>query len=834
MPETRRLKATMTLLKILGNKLMEEKIMKLKSCLYVSLCSAMALFTMTACSDDMAGGGDDSRPKGNGIVFGAQAGYVGTRTAYGDYTNGADGKPVSQEILWLEKDRVEVYSPTSPNKKKVEYEVTNLNVDDNGSAYLASYQGQDGLQWDFNSATQNFYAVYPSPASIKNQEMVQDHNIRFENGTLYGFIPINQEYRFTRDGSANGGWNCEPTMDWQYMAARIDDFTVPQDGTDGGINLNFKPLVTTLEITLQGPSAPLAQMNIDAPEGVKIMGEFSCDLTAGNWATSGTPTCNFVQSTSTEENRITINLYDTSGQPITLADGEYLTINVFLLPVEDLTNLTVRLAGYNTASRTLALNDGATDTEQGTPITLTPHKKTRVTIKAPNHIDGTNQWMGGLSDNVYVSQLSIPGTANTFSYGYTNSNNRDWYAAQTADIDRQWEAGIRCFEIKCPEVSGDLADSQVQCNRTNVGITFGDAVDAIWKKVQESVDDKGNPTEFAMIIPAYESGTGHPSDGNGVRNFMNALNTFYKNHSYNYKTYRPDITLGEVRGGLMFIARVTSEEDEDMDLPAPEQGVVVKGWGSLKDLWKRRGYSYPNWADNGTNYTQSMEYLMLNGNDYSSFSFNMPTKGATNFLHGTVRADGTSSDAGAYVQDWNRVSPESRNYQLWNHFGSYQYCYWPESYNEKITDVWNTFMKSIEDNQDLTGPFYINSLDGFFIDQNIPLSYKPYVAGREDGGWTWSYGYGDGGTAGNIADFATQINEDFFNRIQVYGPTNIYGPMNVVLLDRVYQNTDGSDPGSRLPSTIINNNFRFPLLVKPSETTNSADASYGNGGNVWK
>ena len=97
------------------------------------------------------------------------------------------------------------------------------------------------------------------------------------------------------------------------------------------------------------------------------------------------------------------------------------------------------------------------------------------------------------------------------------------------------------------------------------------------------------------------------------------------------------------------------------------------------------------------------------------------------------------------------------------------------------------------------------------------MSYKPYVAGREDH-YDWNtYGYGDGGTAGNIADFATRINQDFFDKIQEYGPTNIYGPMNVVLLDRVYQNTDGSDPGSRLPSTIINNNFRFPLLVKPAE-----------------
>ena len=791
--------------------------MKTKIFLCASLYSTMVLFAMTGCSDEEIVKQDDNRPQGNGIVFGASAGYVGTRTAYGDYTNGDDGQPASQEILWIENDRVEVYSPTSPTVKQVEYEVKNLNPTDAGSAFLASYQNQDGLQWSADE-TQDFYAVYPSRTSIKNQEMVTEHNIRFENGTLYGFIPINQEYRFTRETGAAGGWKCEPTMDWQYMAARLDNFTVPHDGTDGEISLNFKPLVTTLEITLQGPSAPLAQMNIDAPEGTKIMGEFSCDLTAGNWANGGAPDCDLVPSASTEENRVTINLYDTSGSPITLADGEYLTINVFLLPVENLTNLSIRLAGYNTASRTLVLNEGATETEVGTPITLSPHMKTRVTIKAPKSIEGTNQWMSGLSDNVYVSQLSIPGTANSFSYEY-DGDNPDWYAAQTANIDQQWAAGIRCFEIKCPEVSGDLASSQVQCNRTNVGITFGDAVDAIWKKVQESVGADGKPTEFAMIIPAYESGTGHGSGGAGVRAFMNALNTFYQNHtSYKYVTYGRNITLDEARGGLMFVARVTSEEDENIALANPVQGVVVKGWGSLKDLWKRRGYDYPDWAINSSNYSQSMEYLMLNGNTYSGFTFTMPQKGEPDFYHGTVRAGGSSSEKGAYVQDWNRVSPESKNYELWDHTGyGSQYCYWPESYQEKLDDVWNTFLKSIEANAGQQGDaFYINSLDGFFIDENIPLSYKPFVSGREDSGYIWSYGYGDGGTAGNIADYATRINQDFFNKIQEYGPTNIYGPMNVVLLDRVYQNADGSDSGSRLPSTIINNNFRFPLLIKES------------------
>ena len=814
--------------------------MKIKSYLLAPLCGAMALVVLGSCSDEqIVNGNDNGRPEGNGIVFGASANYIkkpGTKTAYGDYNDPSN--PTSQEILWLADDRVEVWSPTSPSVKQVEYQITGIDAEDGGSAFLASYQGRNGLQWDKGSETQNFYAVYPSPASIKNQEMVQEHNIRLEEGVLHGFIPTNQEYQFTRDASAAGGWKCTPTMDWQYMVARTDNFKVPEDGTDGGVYLNFKPLVTTLEITLQGPSAPLAQMNIFAPEDKIIMGEFSCDLTQqDSWDEGFLPTC-VAEQRGTVTNYITVNLYDTDGEPITLADGEYLTINVFMLPTEEWKDLEIRLAGYNTASRTLQLDeDTNSDGDPDTPIKLSEHLKTRVMVKAPDAITGTNTWMAGLNDNVYISQLSIPGTANSCSYGYTGDN-PEWYAAQTVDLRHQWDSGIRCFELKCPQVNGDLAASPIQCNRTDVGMTFGEAVAEIWSFVEE------NPSEFAMIIPSYESTAGHTQDGTpgAAGTFMDALNTFYTNHtSYNYVTYTPDKTLGEVRHSLMFIARITSEEDENAELADPVEGVVIKGWGSLKDLWQRRGYNYPNWATNDE-YSQSMEYQMLDGNTSSGFSFSKPNQGEKNFYHGTVRSDGTSSERGAYIQDWSRVSPDSKNYLLYSNssWGTdyVQYCYWPESYQEKLDDAWNTFMAAIKANAGHTADaFYINSLDGYFIDENIPLSYKPYVAGRTDrgGSWPseWSYSYGDGGTAGNIAAFATRINEDFFNKIQAYGVTNIYGPMNLVLIDRVYQLEDGSDPGSHLPSTIINNNFRFPLVVK-TETNSFGDGgtSMGNGGSA--
>lgn len=817
--------------------------MKFKSYLYVPLCSAMAIFAMTSCSDDF-GNDTDTRPTGhNGIVFGATAGYAGdadSKTEYGTINGNL------QEIRWADGDRVDIYSPTSPNQQQVEYEISHIGEStgenqtaDRGKGYLAAIQGQNGLQWA--SGTQSFYAVYPSKNSIENQTI--RNMVSFNDGTLTGYVPVNQQHTITKGGET--GWTAIPNMDYLYMTAINENFHVPTDDTDGGVSLDFVPLTTTLEITLTGPSSALASLNVFS-DNVPVVGHFTCDLDNPDKREEGYPVCESTQQ-GTTNNYATISLYyDDNGtqKPLTLGQGESITFQVFLLPTAPLTNVKLRIAGFNTASKSMTL----VDPDNNTPITLNPHKKTRVTIPAPTIGAETNQWITGINDNVYVSQLSIPGTANSFSYSYTGEN-ETWYKAQTATFEEQWNAGIRCFELKCPETTGDLGDVTLQCNRTNLGLTFKQAVDMIWAKVKDS-------GEFAMIIPSYESGSGHStadpenhSSHGSVRNFANALNTFFDNNTqYEYITYGRNITVSQARGKLMFVARITSEEDEGAisDI-APRQGVFIEGWGSLKDLWNRRGYDAPNWADN-SELTGSIEYSMINDNRSTGYTFTMPAAGENKFMHVTIREDG--SQGTAYVQDWNRVSKESKNYKLYDSYhwvysfpvGDYeveytQYAYWPESFTEKCDDVWATFLAAIADNNNQQGStFYINSLDGFYIDENIPLSYKPYILGRDDSyrnssGGNAKYGYGDGGTAGNIADYATDINDYFYNEILNYGENNIYGPMNVVLMDMVY----ATDASSYLPSVIINNNYRFPLMTsdaKPSQV--NADGVYEAVGNVWE
>ena len=782
--------------------------MKRKS--YIHILSAVALIALAGCTDDDFV--KEQTAAGNGIVFAATAGYSGpvTKTEYGEDSN--DGN--SQEINWVNNDQVEIYSPQS-NPNQADYTVTKTDPDSNGEyteePSTATLSATNGLTWG-SETTQDFYAIYPAVSSIKNEDVRK--LVSFKNGTLTGYIPVNQQHEI----SYNGTWTAKPNMDYLYMAAIEKGYQVPSfdDYTNGsqGVSLDFVPLTTTLEVTLTGTAdsekTPIVQLNVTDNTGGDIAGAFTCDLVNGQLDEENYPICTPVE-TSTARYMITVSTYYRVGetrQPMTLKNGESITFNIFLLPHQELENLSLRVVGLNTTGKQMEL----------TNVKLEAHKKTRVKVNAPTFSTGDpNNWISALNDNIYISQLSIPGTANSFSYKYEGDYTapQAWYAAQLADFETQWNSGIRCFELKCPEPPANsnitnLGEMELQCNRTNVGIKFKDAVEMIWNKVKE--ETANGKKEFAMIIPAYESNSGHGGDNSAVKRFAEALNTFYNSTSYEYITYGRNITVGEARGKLMFVARITSEEDENaLDNDSykfyPAQGVVIEGWGSLKDLWNRRGYNAPNWAKNDNTFSTTMEYSILNG------QFTMPNKGDRKFFHATRRADNSSSSAGAYVQDWNRVSENGKSYRLYGYGNNAQYAYWPESFTEKCNDVWDTFEKAIDDNSDQQGDaFYINSLDGFFIDEDIDLSYKPYIEGRTD--TYYSYSYGNGGTAGNIERFAQRINNYFYNAILDYGENNIYGPMNVVLLDRVYQE---DNPSKYLPSVIINNNFRFPLLMKDTE-----------------
>ena len=826
-----------------------------------------AAVVFAGCSDDDIVDGGAPANTGDEIIFGAVGNVEtrdmdsdsrSTRTSYGYYNINGEGTVVSQVINWVDGDRVMLYSPQAyvpgATGSYVEYQVSS---DGNTTGVLSKVNASaPGLQWG-DADEHTFYGVYPALSQLGDTY----RGLFSFNGTvLTGYIPTTQYHTISETA---GGYQAKCNMNYAHMAARA---TALKSQSANGVSLDFYPIVTALDITLTAKSrTTLNAININARDGEPIAGQYTADLTTiGQDANGNYPDCDLLQTSSENLSYITIPTYIASGEgdnvtytPITLEIGESVKFTVFMLPHVDLDNITVRLSALNAQSKACDLNDA-----NGTSIVLRPHQKTIVSMDMPK-FSGGNNWFSNIDDNVYFSQVSIPGTANSFSGNSENNDCDESQRTQTASITEQWNAGVRCFELKGPE-GNNLANTELQCNRQNIGVTFGDAVDQILTLLA------ANPTEFAIIIPSYESNTGHPEDGNGVKTYLTALNSYYNSLSLpsglKFVTYNHDLTVGDMRGGVMFVARITSEEDtekviSELQRTGINQGMAINQWGSLKDYWGRRGYKVngseaPNWCANYNSQNKSVEYYMMNDNtthgnestgehltgnkDFSFFDYvpipNKPIgdiesfKSTVNYNHTSYRSNGYTGSV--FVQDWARVVPKkyAGNYYLYNNYEgrnnwTLYWTNWRESYSEKQADVWNTFKLCQQENDGIAGSgtahsFFINSLDGYYVDPDISFSYIPYIAKNAPS----SNQYGLGGTQGNIADFANDINNWFYNRLMMEGVNNITGPLNLVILDRVL---DGTNGGNYLPQVIINNNFMFPLVMKES-----SDASYSNGGSV--
>ena len=504
-------------------------------------------------------------------------------------------------------------------------------------------------------------------------------------------------------------------------------------------------------------------------------------------------------------------------------------------------------------------------------MTITPHKKSIVNLHLPSSFAGANDWITSLPDGVFISQLSIPGTANSFSGNTRNNQVDEKQRTQTASIQEQWNAGVRCFELRSDVASesSNLSEAQLQCNRQSIGVTFGEAVGEILDCLNN------NPGEFVMIMPAYDGG--HGTDGGGAKSYANQLNVFYNNtlsdlikthltadfvdeegRSFGKKavTYNPNLTVGDVRGDIMFISRITSEEDPENAVQELDNGVNIAQWGSLQDNWGRRGYQIngiraSNWAwyddDNEHPIENEVEYYMLRNNTTSERKTagerknNVPNmwNGVTvpkktvdddldqwqslvDYKHTSYRAG--ESDGTAFVQDWRRVVPSSAagNYSLGyttsDRNNTTHWCYWGESYSEKQADVWNTFRLCMREHEGKVGDyFFINSLDGYYVTSDIDLSYYPYLQNNRPNYQTMpTSAFGLGGTQGDIASFANDINGWFYGRLLEIGFNNMTGPVNIIILDRVLS-AEGTS-GYLLPQVIIDNNFKFPLMTASGST----------------
>lgn len=796
----------------------------MKNIYILSALLCASLISLTGCIEENF---ETPAPANDGdeIVFGARAGFEtpGTKTVYaGEAGYYQENGKWFERIDWLdEQDAIQIYCPQADGPNPSHYTVYHAKDQDTQKEYAyLSKNGDSSLRWNGDDV-HHFYAMYPSSDMFTADQATLAQGIVMDGTILRGTVPGAQA-PISIECTDGVNWIAQPNMKYAYMAARS---TAKRE--NGSVSLTFVPIVTAVQIqlTLANDCLPdhtisIAELQV---EGSGIVGNFYADLSEEAW-TGTYPTC---VNDGAGNGIIQISMWK-DNKPITITPGQTLTFTVFLRPGADYQNLKVSYsptgAGYL----------GKTIGNATNPVALPKNLKTVIKgVKLPARRAETDEeitidasrWMTQVADEIEFKKLSIPGTGGSFSYRYTSDNNGYFRSQHThMSIAEQWKIGIRAFEIVSNRPSSgttSLGGQNVTCNKTSVGLKVSEAMSEINELLTQNSD------ECAILIFTYQPEGGSPA--RNATDYAKSLKLLYDSLTYKDKfaLYEPGITLGQVRGKILVIVRLNQRNEKDSgtfaDAVTALSGapfLLIDGCGTAKDKWGARGYTIPidgvqTTAPDISNSADEYVEQYMNSAYIDPTNHDSVKRGDTNFKYTTSHSGIT-----CWYQEWARVIPQNtykKGSSGW--FSSVPDMYWFESYNEKLSNVVETFTMAISDN--FPSYVFVNTLSGYMATTETQSSPTNSL--------TPSIGITYGGDGGDIDALAEKLNSDFYREVLSAGMEQATGPTGVVMIDYVNNKaTEGVeyDGSLYLPGVIIANNFKHGS----GNGSNTPGEGGGNGG----
>lgn len=535
--------------------------MRTNAIFYLTL--ALCAGVVSACVDENIN--SDKDVNGKAIKFGLSS--QKTKTVYDDTD--------PYQINWVNGDQIKIFCAEAETAKSALYNVTPASTAKNGTIAKA---GSDMLQWGGDGLTHHFYAVYPGSTADVD-----------ENGIATFSINRNQKCTVTTTNGYENNVVAKPDMKNANMVA----YTAAEP-TDETVSLSFKPLMTTLEIVVTGPETNINSSNARVT-GVSIVSTITTTSSESGESfkydiANGVITGSVNNGAATTKSETTfISLVDAKGNAsyVDLANGHTLTLTAFLPPMsveqaaamKRQVKVRVHITGNAELSASIKTNDENSDTWT---TQLTPAVKKKIILPAiPSTSQVGNNWITPLDDNIYVSQLSIPGThdaatgdGTTYSLGKT----------QELTLDQQFEIGIRAFDLRPAVRNGDL----ILCHGV-VATTFG------WDQVMERFKYylSAHPGEFIIAFIRHEDeyDNNNSSWGSIMQGKLESLKSESNpktNESYT-ADFKPDLTVGELRGKILFLCRDWTKYNDE----GPVVGGYT-GWSHNKDGAEVNIYSRSN------------------------------------------------------------------------------------------------------------------------------------------------------------------------------------------------------------------------------------------------
>lgn len=339
-----------------------------------------------------------------------------TRTIYGE--SDGNGFP----IYWVNGDQVLVASPECANNNGIGSATYAISVENEEQNYATSMDktGDAGVQWGDN-ATANFYSIYPA-----------SNNTRFTQSLTSARLIVTTQQ--------NNTWNTEtntvsPDMSACFMYAKTENVS-----SGDVVDLAYKPLSTAVRFTVRGPMSgdpvTISHIRLYAPTGVALSGTFNVNFT--QTGSDGMPVVSAI--TGRTYNYASMNAASSTGAYLTLASGESADVQLFFLLEQEITMndnwyIEVATTAGNYTKKLVA------DATTGVNMTLKPGQihilPALPTLDASGDWDPAN-WMVNIQRNVYLSEISIPGSWNSLNPDFQGAN---------PSIEEQYNAGVRAFHL---------------------------------------------------------------------------------------------------------------------------------------------------------------------------------------------------------------------------------------------------------------------------------------------------------------------------------------------------------------------------------------------------
>ncbi len=825
---------------------------------YFKCITSGAVFALllAGCSDELDNKLVVLPVSGDEIQFGAAPGGFTdvdptTRTIY-DVPEGSTFNDYTLlNIKWqYGTDQVRVYCPQGANGFQTADYTVQENAD-TSTGYLVK-NGETGVRWGDTNVQHDFYAFY---SLGKIDEGLQ-------NGTIVtATIPTAQEggdlktYDInTQQESVSGTYKViTPDMTFCMMAGK--GTWSPE--TDKNVALTFTPIVTVLDVLVNGPSdvasMKIASVSVRSKSGKNIVGTFSYDLSKeGDGAYDFTATDNSQTATSIATVE-TIN--KNTNSPVEIKSGEQLNVKFFLLPRDiaegDLVVSVFAEGGYVYNKTVTGVGSHGSGGEADG--TLEAGLITR--IKTPK-LGGQqpNNWMSLIPNNVLFTQLSLPGSkhsyANTVDESYNPDNGiSNFYqslpVANTSEISgattSQFDQGVRVFDVHLNlEYDGNGATPLVYAGGNNINngnYSLENVLDNLYKKLYPT--DDALATECVVLFLNFVHG-GTSNVGTWMSAVMHTLDNWDSSKGV-LETLTATSTMESMRGKIAVILLLrdtytpsgTASVNYINEWSTDVQNIEVKQYnfnGStpvrVQNLQQCNNPGFTSKTSAGNfGYREGIGLVpyFITKLNYENSNISCNLLETKQLLARQINQEIASGTGNMYINDLS-------GFCVTKNSASTGY----ESYRRRpyssITNNWATLNIS-------TG----NQYDYAAIPDDADYYQSDTPSGSRNQIWyeiPYGTSYLDLGNGGNSCLFAEK-----FNPLAVAAYSNLVGdlrqPLGIVLMNFAgvatvqTNNSIYQVQGIRLPGLIMMNNFMFPLKTGETTAQSSATTTYSKGGDVW-